>query len=68
MKHLFLLSIITLTFGVSEAQSQENYLPRLERDTLFTSSGFTVTKGQKIKLGMGTMPDGNFKYIYHYLT
>jgi hypothetical protein len=32
-------------------------------DTLYTSSGFNIAKGQKIKIGTGSMPDGNFKYI-----
>lgn len=32
-------------------------------DTLTTSSGFKVFVGQKIKIGTGAMPDGDFKYI-----
>lgn len=32
-------------------------------DTLYTASGFKFYSGQTVKLGNGTMPDGNFKYI-----
>lgn len=38
-------------------------VPRIENDSLYTSCGLVVGKGQKIKLGLGTMPDGNFKFI-----
>ncbi|MCW3088091.1 MAG: hypothetical protein JWQ78_1477 [Sediminibacterium sp.] len=43
--------------------AQTSGLPRIENDSLYTSSGYVVGKGQKIKLGIGTMPDGNFKFI-----
>ncbi len=38
-------------------------VPRIENDSLFTGSGMVIGKGQKIKLGLGTMPDGNFKFV-----
>jgi hypothetical protein len=52
---LFTCSLIT--------QAQVSLTPRIENDSLYTSSGMVVGKGQKIKLGLGTMPDGNFKFI-----
>ena len=32
-------------------------------DVLYTASGYKVIVGQKIKIGIGSMPDGDFKYI-----
>ena len=32
-------------------------------DTLYTATGFEIYVGQKLKIGPGAMPDGNFKYI-----
>lgn len=43
--------------------SQEIELPRIVKDTLFTSSGFKVVAGTDIKLGVGSLPSGDFKYI-----
>ena len=30
-------------------------------DVLYTASGYKVIVGQKIKIGIGSMPDGDFK-------
>ena len=35
----------------------------LRNDTLHTSSGFVIYPGQDIKLGNGSMPNGDFMYI-----
>jgi hypothetical protein len=59
----FLFSAILLGFWLADAKAQENNLPQILGDTLYTSSGFNIAKGQKIKIGTGSMPDGNFKYI-----
>ena len=32
-------------------------------DTLYTASGFKVYVGQQLKIGVGSTPDGDFKYI-----
>ncbi|MBS1642105.1 MAG: SHOCT domain-containing protein [Bacteroidetes bacterium] len=32
-------------------------------DTIITTTGFKVYEGVKLKLGMGSMPDGSFKFI-----
>ncbi|MBS1638815.1 MAG: SHOCT domain-containing protein [Bacteroidetes bacterium] len=32
-------------------------------DTIITTTGFKVYEGIKLKLGMGSMPDGSFKFI-----
>jgi Short C-terminal domain len=33
------------------------------KDVLYTASGFKVIVGQKLRLGIGSMPDGDFKYV-----
>jgi len=60
MKKLTLL----LTFGILALQlnAQEN-LPKFENDTLYTSNGFKVYAGLKLKIGIGSTNDGDFKYI-----
>lgn len=50
-------------FSVQQSYAQDSDLPRLDGDTLTTTSGFKVARGQKIKIGVGTMPDGSFKFI-----
>jgi hypothetical protein len=56
-----IIIVLLLTPLLSLAQNER--LPRYENDTLYTISGFTVTKDQKLKIGTGAMPDGDFKYI-----
>ena len=42
-------------------------LPRFENDTLYTSGGYTIYKGQLLHLAQGTSAAGYFKYIkFHY--
>ncbi|MBV6879122.1 SHOCT domain-containing protein [Epilithonimonas ginsengisoli] len=57
MKNLLLLLIIISS--LSFAQS----LPRIENDTLYTTSGYKLYPKLEVKIGVGTMPDGDFKYI-----
>jgi len=42
--------------------AQEGF-PKIVNDTLFTSSGYKVVIGQDVKLGTGTLPYGDFKFI-----
>ena len=57
MKKLFFLII---TYSSLSAQSN---LSKYENDTLITSTGFKVYKGLNLKIGTGSMPDGDFKFI-----
>ncbi|MES2330622.1 MAG: SHOCT domain-containing protein [Bacteroidota bacterium] len=57
MKYI-LLAILVVCSALSKAQP-----PKIENDSLYTSSGMVIGKGQKLKLGLGTMPDGDFKFI-----
>jgi hypothetical protein len=60
MKILIILIIFPF-IGFSQRISSE--LPRIEKDTLYTSSGFKVVDNGKIKIGTGSTDDGSFKFI-----
>lgn len=55
-----LLFWILLSPLISTAQ---NNLPRFEKDTLFTSGGYKIYKGQTLQLGTGTSDAGYFTFI-----
>ena len=38
-------------------------LPKIDNDTLITTCGYKIISGTDIKLGTGTLPNGDFKYI-----
>ncbi|MET3979010.1 hypothetical protein ABIB62_001579 [Mucilaginibacter sp. UYP25] len=61
MKTKLLLMLSAALFAVTTCFSQE--LPMIKGDTLYTTSGFKIIKGQDLKIGTGTMPDGDFKFI-----
>ncbi|AZA80750.1 hypothetical protein C1637_12000 [Chryseobacterium lactis] len=58
MKRLVLLFTF-LIFGITSAQTA----PKFENDTLTTSTGFKVYEGLDLKIGTGSMNDGDFKFI-----
>ncbi len=47
----------------TETQTEKKELPYIEWDTLVSTTGFRFIVGEDIKLGTGTMPNGDFKYI-----
>ncbi|MCS3530552.1 SHOCT domain-containing protein [Chryseobacterium sp. JUb7] len=54
------LLIFTLVFfGMYYSQTA----PKFENDTLTTSTGFKVYEGLDLKIGTGSMNDGDFKFI-----
>jgi hypothetical protein len=57
-KLLLLFCSITISFNCF---AQE--LPMIKGDTLYTTSGFKIVKDESLKIGVGTMTDGDFKYI-----
>src|SRR4051812_40417738 len=61
MKKILLLSLVCISAILT--YSQTNVLPRIENDTLYTTSGYTIHVGQDIKLGLGTQDNGDFKFI-----
>jgi hypothetical protein len=36
---------------------------KIVKDTLITSTGYKIFKGMDVKIGTGTMPDGDFRFI-----
>ena len=54
--HLSAVLMLVISFSCSSQSKFEN-------DTLFTQSGFKVYKGQELNIGVGSTPDGDFKFI-----
>lgn len=61
MKRFLLFAAFAFIFHSS--QSQDSTGTRYDNDTLYTRSGFKITDNQMLKIGTGSMPDGDFKYI-----
>jgi hypothetical protein len=53
---------LALAFLALQSNAQQD-LPKFENDTLYTSFGYKVYSGLKIKIGVGSTNDGDFKYI-----
>ena len=45
------------------SKAQTDPAPKIIGDTLFTTCGYKIVEGEKIKIGTGSMPDGDFKFI-----
>ncbi|MBP6286388.1 MAG: SHOCT domain-containing protein [Ferruginibacter sp.] len=59
-----LIFILLLCPVISTAQTS---LPRFENDTLYTSGGYSIYKGQVLHLASGTSEAGYFRYLkFHY--
>ena len=54
-----LLVFLFLSFGITYAQT----LPHFENDTLTTSVNYKIYAGLDLKIGTGSMNDGDFKFI-----
>lgn len=49
--------------GVLKEEKIENVYPYILHDTVYIDEINRVVKGQKLKIGVGTLPDGDFKFI-----
>lgn len=58
MKTLLLLTALCISTFLFAQQT-----PKFEKDTLTTSTGFKVYEGLDLKIGTGSMNDGDFKFI-----
>ncbi|MBX2919672.1 MAG: SHOCT domain-containing protein [Ferruginibacter sp.] len=58
MKKIIFLILLCPLFS-----SAQNVLPRFQHDTLYTSGGYKIYKGQVLHLANGTSEAGYFKYI-----
>jgi hypothetical protein len=63
MKKTFLVIATLFLFVKSYSQNKDSTLPKLVGDTLFTTSGYKIVEKQDIKIGTGSMPNGDFKFI-----
>lgn len=62
MKNFIFFCMLTLSV-MAKAQIADSLLPRIEKDTLFTTSGYKLVEKDDIKIGVGSTPDGDFKFI-----
>lgn len=58
MKKTIIFFVLTIS-GICTAQNEIKF----ENDTLTTSSGYKVYEGLNLKIGTGSMSDGDFKFI-----
>jgi|GWRWMinimDraft_7_1066015.scaffolds.fasta_scaffold06090_2 hypothetical protein len=58
MRHFLLVLLYTPLLSVAQKP-----VPRYENDTLYTSSGYKIYKGQTLLFGNPTGNRGNFRYI-----
>lgn len=63
MKKIILFFATLLIISKSFSQDSDSSLPRIFKDTLFTTSGYKIVVGQDINIGTGATPDGDFKFI-----
>ena len=56
-------SVLTILFAVTVACCFAQNEAKILGDTLISTSGYKIVKGQDLKIGVGTMQDGTFKYI-----
>jgi len=63
MKKIFLLFTTLLFIAKLFSQDKDSTLPKIVDDTLFTTCGYKIVEKQDIKIGIGSMPDGDFKFI-----
>jgi len=54
--------VVALLFTPALSFAQDTF-PKLNGDTLYTSTGFKVVEGEKVKIGVGSTSDGDFKFI-----
>jgi hypothetical protein len=63
MKTSKIYTLLAAAFFVSNAALAQDSLPKIENDTLYTTSGYNIGEGQEITVGKGSLPDGEFFYI-----
>jgi hypothetical protein len=61
-KHSLFTLLLCFTAIAVHSQAQDSG-SKINGDTLVTTMGFKIIKGNDLKIGVGTMPDGDFKYI-----
>lgn len=63
MRNFILFLFLPLNLIAQNDSATKKAEPILKGDTLITTSGFKIVDGGKLKMGTGTMADGDFKFI-----
>ena len=64
MKSISMLILLLVAFlSLTAQESSDTSLPRIDKDTLITISGYKIAKGMDLKIGTGSTPSGDFKFI-----
>jgi len=63
MKKTILLAATFFVLTNAFSQDNDSTLPRIDEDTLYSTSGYKIVENQYIKIGTGSAPDGDFKFI-----
>lgn len=63
MKASQIVTLMAAMFFVANTALAQDSLPKIENDTLYTTSGYRIGEGQEITVGKGSLPDGGFFYI-----
>jgi len=58
MEKLILIFLLYPIMGIAQTD-----LPRFENDTLYSTSGYKIYKGQILRLASGTAENGKFRFI-----
>lgn len=56
-------SIILTILTISISLLGNSQIPKFENDTLYTTSGFKIYKGQKLQFAKGTGNNGTFRFV-----
>jgi hypothetical protein len=63
IKPSYMRKLLFLLFALPLVCYAQDELPRIIKDTLLTTSGYRMVAGTDVKLGTGTLPNGDFKYV-----
>jgi hypothetical protein len=63
MKTILLFFATCLIVSRTLSQENDSTLSKIVKDTLFTTSGYKIVIGEKVSIGTGSTPDGDFKFI-----
>lgn len=64
MRKILSTFILALLFTSAISQGKDSVLPKLVDDkTLIATCGYKIVVGENISIGVGSKPDGDFKFI-----
>jgi|GEM_PF-1151590 len=63
MKKTILLAATFFVLTSAFSQDNDSALPRIDKNTLYSTTGYKIAENQYVKIGTGSTPDGDFKFI-----